>query len=221
MAQKQPSSGATRRARRARQSRPSLLARLRALTGRTRIVVYGGLIALVLIIVAGTGSAAYGMQLENHDVFCASCHTEPESTYYQQSLEKSAATLAAFHTQKQVTCIDCHSGGGPFGRIEGLSQGVVDLAAFYSGNYHRPAITQNKLGDDSCLKCHGDVVARQDFNNHFHFFLARWQNIDPNAAHCVDCHVAHPAGDPTQQYISVPQVQAVCQRCHTAVGAGN
>ncbi len=179
-----------------------------------------GLIIGVLLIIGVTGGTAYALQLENRDEFCASCHTQPETQFYQQSLDKNLVTLAAFHTQKQVRCIDCHSGGGIFGRSEGLSQGTQDLLSYYSGNYHRPAITTNKLGDDSCTKCHSEVFAARDFNNHFHFFLPQWQGLDANAGHCVDCHTSHSTGDPSQGYLSAPVVTTVCQNCHGAVGRG-
>jgi predicted CXXCH cytochrome family protein len=134
--------------------------------------------------------------------------------------EKSAPTLAAFHTQKQVRCIDCHSGGGPLGRATGLEQGFQDLTTYYSGNYHKPAVTLNKLGDDSCTKCHEQTLTQGGFNNHFHSLLARWQSADPQAAHCVDCHTAHPAADSAQGYLVTAPVRTVCQQCHAKLGEG-
>jgi len=183
-------------------------------------VVMAGLIALGVSLIVAAGGTAYAIQQENHDSFCASCHTQPESKYYQQSLDTTAPTLAAFHSQKDVRCIDCHSGGGPFGRAVGLEQGFQDLTAFYSGHYHKPAVTLNKLGDDSCTKCHEQVTNSGGFNNHFHRFLARWQSIDPNAAHCVDCHTAHPAANRAQNYLTAGLVTGVCQSCHARLGAG-
>jgi len=181
---------------------------------RRQGIIYIGLVAGALALVAISGTTAYALNLENHDAFCASCHTQPESQYYQQSSEKTPTTLAAFHTQKGARCIDCHSGAGPLGRAVGLWQGSQDLAAYYSGHYHSPALTQNKLDDGSCTKCHADILARPDFNNHFHVLLSRWQSTDPNAAHCVDCHTAHPTADSTQAYLQTAPVEKVCQDCH-------
>ncbi|MCL4487081.1 MAG: NapC/NirT family cytochrome c [Chloroflexi bacterium] len=174
--------------------------------------------AIVLAVFSAAGGTAYAIQLENQDGFCASCHTQPETAYYQQSLEQNAQNLAAFHAEKQVRCIDCHSGGGVFGRGVGLMQGAQDLVAYESGHYHSPAVALNKLADDSCTKCHADVITQRTFNNHFHYFLARWQAVDPKAAHCVDCHIAHPTGgDPQQQFLTVATVQQICQNCHNAI----
>jgi hypothetical protein len=170
-----------------------------------------------LLVLLGAGGVAYSLNLENHDSFCASCHTEPESRYFQQSQDKNALTLASFHTQKGVRCIDCHSSSGPLGRLTGLTQGTQDLIAYISGHYHSPAITLNKLDDGSCTKCHPGVEANADFNNHFHTFLPRWQAVNPQAGRCVDCHTSHPVADSTQVYFDVPTVQAVCEGCHTAL----
>ena len=115
--------------------------------------IVGGIVVLSLL-AAGSGTA-FAIQQENQDAFCASCHTEPEVTYYDQSQASPPATLAAFHAQNAeggsppARCIDCHSGGGPFGRVEGLKQGAQDTFSYWSGNYHDPAITTNPLGDDS------------------------------------------------------------------------
>lgn len=195
--------------RRSRRSRPPRERRLSVL----------GAMALVGVVIAviAAGTTAYALDRENHDAFCASCHTQPETEYYQQSLQSQPATLAAFHSQQGVRCIDCHSGGGKFGRTTGLTQGAQDLLAYYSGNYHDPAISTNKLSDDSCTKCHADVTTGRSFNNHFHIFLPRWQAVDPNAAQCVDCHPSHPSANPAQGYLIETTVTAVCQHCHSVL----
>jgi predicted CXXCH cytochrome family protein len=175
------------------------------------------LVGLLAVIVAA-GTTAYALDRENHDAFCPSCHTQPEAQYYQQSLEQHQTTLAAFHTHEGVRCIDCHSGGGTFGRAKGLTQGAQDLLAYYRGNYHDPAISTSKLSDDSCIKCHADVTSGRNFNNHFHIFLSRWQAVDPNAARCADCHLSHPAANSAQTYLVETTVTAVCRDCHAAIG---
>ncbi len=215
------STRAQRRERLARRNRPGLRVRLaawvRGLQGARRIAFFAGVGLVVVLLFSATGGTAYALNLENHDAFCASCHTQPETQYYQQSQTKDSTTLATLHAHNGVACIDCHSGGGPFGRVGGLTQGAQDLVSYYSGNYHRPAITTSPLGDENCTKCHADVMFRADFNNHFHRFLPRWQAVDSNAAHCVDCHTAHPTGDSTQQFLNTTQVQAICQQCHSAI----
>ncbi len=185
------------------------------------------LVAVLVIVVGGCvlGTAGIGvaLALENQDAFCAACHTQPEAAYYQQSIQAQATTLAAFHTQKQTACIDCHSGSGLVGRYKGLQQGEHDLVNYLVGTYHRPAITTNPLGDEACLKCHADVLAQaakgesRATNGHYHVFLPRWQKIDANAAHCTTCHSAHAQGLASLAFMAQGKVGQVCDQCHTAL----
>ena len=172
-------------------------------------------LALVLLIF-GAGFTA--MQFENHDDFCASCHSEPESMYFQR--ESAASTdLASFHATKNVRCIDCHSGQGLVpGRVSSLMLGARDLLAWVSGRAIQPAVHTRPIEDVNCLKCHADITTRRDFNNHFHVFLTRWQAQDKNAATCVSCHQSHPTnGEPTLQFLNRETTVNVCQSCHNTL----
>ncbi len=191
---------------------------------------------VVLVIAVGVGGVGASLLLENQDSFCASCHTQPEEKYYQQSLAPQAGTLAAFHSQKTTRCIDCHSGGGPLGRAQGLQQGLDDLMLYLSGHYKVPAITSNPLGDDSCLKCHTEVLVRgrrqppsqiqspiqgregRRMDGHYHVFLQRWQTADPRAGHCADCHTSHTDGQLNVGFMSAAPVQQICDACHRTLG---
>ena len=85
----------------------------------------------------------------------------------------------------------------------------------------QPAVLTIAIGDGNCLKCHSGTESETDFNHHFHAFLPRWQALDSTAAMCVDCHSAHTTdGDSTQVFLNSPRAEAVCQRCHSALGAG-
>ncbi len=168
--------------------------------------------AVVLVLmIAGFGVAA---NQEEHNSFCASCHTQPESTFYAQFQKGTSSDLATFHNTKDVKCIDCHSGSGIGGRLTAMMMGSRNALAYFTHTAKQPAPLTVSIGDGNCLKCHTDVLTKGGFNNHFHAFLARWQAVDSNAAGCVDCHTAHPTADATNQYLVTPQVQAVCQQCH-------
>src|SRR5574337_973368 len=130
------------------------------------------------VIFLGAGGM-YAAQLEDHDAFCASCHTQGESTYYQRTQAAAPVDMASAHAAKNVGCIQCHSGPGLTGRVGAMMVGASDLAAFVSGHYRNPAVTTVPLGDANCAKCHADVTTRRDFNNHFHVFLPQWQRLDP------------------------------------------
>lgn len=186
-------------------------------------------ITLAIVLVAGIavlsiGGVGIALALENQDSFCASCHTEPEVTYWQQSVATQSTTLAAFHAHEQTACIDCHSGGGMLGRSEGLSQGAHDLMSYLSGQYNRPAVTTNPLGDDSCVKCHERIFVRagertsKAMNGHYHTLMPRWQSADSNAARCVSCHTSHKNGPESLLFMSQVSVGQICDQCHAAMG---
>jgi hypothetical protein len=181
------------------------------------IVVAAVLAAGILL---ASGGLVTAIQMENRNAFCASCHTEPESTYYQRSLA-APVDLASAHNAKNVACIECHSGPGTTGRLEAIATvAAPDTFAFYSGHYRKPATLTVPLGDEHCLKCHPDIADQQDFNNHFHVFLSRWKAAAPNdAATCVECHQGHnDRGQANIAYLDEQHTVAVCQRCHNTLG---
>lgn len=177
---------------------------------------------LAALMVLAAGSYITGTQLEEHDGFCASCHTQPEDQFYTRSLQSTSQDLASFHAQKGVLCIECHAGKGLIGRSLGLAAGAQDLVAFYSGHYPQPAKMEEPMPNANCTRCHAGVLTKRDFSNHFHLYLAQWRASDPkNAATCASCHTSHTtAGAATDMYlVQAPTIQ-VCQRCHSSAGAG-
>jgi predicted CXXCH cytochrome family protein len=172
-----------------------------------------------IILIAGLGLAVSGMvyaaQLEGSDAFCASCHSQPESQYFDRSQASTPVDLASFHREKATNCIDCHSGRGVTGRIGAFMVGGHDLIAFVTHTDTQPAPLTVPIGDSNCLKCHADVVQTRDFNRHFHAFLPQWQAQDPHAATCVSCHSAHTtAGTADLMYLVENPTTQVCQTCH-------
>lgn len=160
------------------------------------------------------------MQFENRDTDCASCHTQPESAYFQREVSNSPSDLASFHAEKKTRCIDCHSSDGSFGRATAMMLGARDLMAFISRQYPQPAPLTRAISDGNCLKCHADITQRQSFNNHFHIFLAKWQSLDPKAATCVNCHESHSTnGDTSIAFLNREHTASVCESCHNFAGA--
>ena len=53
-------------------------------------------------ILAAAGFITVG-QMENHDSFCASCHTQPESSYFSRRAVASAVDLASDHGIKNAS----------------------------------------------------------------------------------------------------------------------
>lgn len=193
----------------------------RRLGDRGGQVIAGASVALLLVF--GLVVPMGAMQFENHDSFCASCHTEGETTFFHRATSSTAIDLASYHAMKAATrCIDCHSGPGIAGRYVALAYGATDLVSYFSGHYPQPAVQDNPIGDGNCMKCHYAVLSNQDFSNHFHLFLAKWQALDPiNAAHCVDCHVSHDTkNDAGAVFLDQTTTIAVCQKCHSFAGQG-
>jgi nitrate/TMAO reductase-like tetraheme cytochrome c subunit len=177
------------------------------------------LIACGFALLFTAGGFSFAATQETHDSFCASCHTQPESTFYQRSVDVQAVDLASAHTIKDVRCIDCHSGVGVVGRIQAEMLGAHNALAFYSGTAVQPAILTKPVGDDSCLKCHQNVTFNRSRNNHFHAFLARWQSVDPNASTCGGCHGGHTTDGSSQTgFMAQNTVQNVCESCHRVLG---
>lgn len=190
---------------------------------RRRLWRWGSLIAIALFAVLTTAAVGVGVHLENNDRFCASCHTEPETTYVNRAEAVRAQTaqptdLASFHSgaSNPVACIDCHSGPGVQGRASALELGATDLVKYVANSYPQPAPLTQPITDEHCLKCHQDYAAPRTFQNHFHVFLARWQRIAPGtAAHCVDCHSAHTTDQDTGTvFLNQNRTATQCNACH-------
>ena len=176
--------------------------------------------ALAAVLFLGAGGYFTTAHIEENDGFCASCHSQPESTFFQRSQAPVAVDLASKHHASWATrCIDCHSGPGVSGRLSGMALGARDLAAFVTHTDTQPAVQTVPVTDATCLKCHTDTPTTQNFQRHFHAFLAKWQAIDPKAATCVSCHGGHATdGDPSTAFLQQDRTQQVCQSCHQAAG---
>jgi hypothetical protein len=188
------------------------------ITNRKIQIIAGAIV--VGLIMFGLIIPVTAMQFENHNGFCASCHTEGEQTFYNRALASAPVDLASLHNNKgQARCIDCHTGAGIVGRYGGLMAGATDLISYFSGRYPQPAALEAPYPDANCLKCHANITQNQDFNNHFHVFLPRWQQVDQNAATCVSCHLSHDThGDVKISFLNEQTTAAICQKCHAVAG---
>lgn len=186
-----------------------------------RFVFLVPVVAFVVLLALASGGLLVGSALEENNVFCASCHSQPEVTYVQRTQASAPVDLASWHDTKATKCIACHSGVGVPGRLSAMSVGAGDLLAWVSGRAKQPAPLTVPIADANCMKCHPDTEQTQDFNLHFHRFLPRWQAMDPKAATCVSCHSAHTTDGRTDlQYLTVSRTQAVCNACHNTLREG-
>lgn len=195
---------------------PRLVQFWRGLSAGTR----AAWLTATVLFVAAVAAYTTGVQLERDDAFCASCHVEPETTYYQQSLTPQAAsTLAAFHAGQETRCIDCHSGRWIPGRVRAQWIGLHNLLAFRSGNYHQPTQTTRPPGDSSCTKCHSDLTWASQRPGHYHSpqLRRRWQAFDGLANTCQACHPSHEIIT-TAGFQDKTEVETQCDACHELVG---
>jgi nitrate/TMAO reductase-like tetraheme cytochrome c subunit len=176
-------------------------------------------------VVFGLAVGAYATvaTLEADDSFCASCHVEPETTYYQASLEPDEAiTLAAYHAGVKTRCIDCHSRRWFPGRIWAQLGGLQNFLAYRSGNYSDPSVTTRPVGDGGCSKCHSDLTWVSERPGHYHSpgLRGRWRAQGGPANTCEACHPSHeavaPAGD---HFMDADLVEEMCEDCHELTGS--
>ncbi len=187
----------------------------------TRLFTFPLVLVLAVPIILVAGSTVVVAQNEENDAFCASCHTQPESTFFQRAQAGAAVDLASDHRSHSTKCIDCHSGSGLTGRMAAISLGAKNGLALLTRTDIQPAPLTIAIGDSNCLKCHPNTEAETDFDHHYHAFLLRWKAVDPTAANCVDCHTAHLTdGDSTQAFLNTQRTEAVCQHCHSVLGGG-
>ncbi len=195
-------------------------------------VVIGGAALAVLL---AAGGFTFAATQETRDAFCASCHTQPESTFFQRSTAAQPSDLASFHTAQPATtrCIDCHSGVGVFGRMSAELLGARNALAWYTGTAAQPAKQTVPIQDANCLKCHQEVVqpgyvpkttvqglqgrrgGEEAGPNHWHARLAEWQASTPQAGTCTSCHSGHATdGTAATGFENSQTTQAVCEACH-------
>ncbi len=189
---------------------------------RWRGLVLAG-VGLLIVIAAGFLVFA---KVEENDAFCASCHSQPETIYFERTQSTNAVDLASSHAmlaQHQAEavstrCIDCHSGPGLVGRASAMSQGVHDAIRWVSGTARQPAVQTVPIADANCLQCHMEVPQAADFDSHFHRHLARWQQVDATAATCASCHTSHTTdGNAAIGFLQQQRTLTACDSCHKAL----
>ena len=186
------------------------------ISGLARLLAMAG-------IVLAAGAYTIGTQLESNDSFCASCHVEPESTYYQASLRPNESdTLAVFHAGEETRCIDCHSRRWIPGRVWAQLGGLQNFLAFRVGKYTDPAVTTRPVGDGGCSKCHSDLTWVIERPGHYHSPGLRrsWRAAGGPVNTCEACHPSHEVVAPgSDRFMDVEQIETQCDACHDLTGA--
>ena len=186
--------------------------------GRIGVAGLLGIIGLLLV-----GSAyTIGTRIESNDAFCASCHVEPETTYYLASLDlEQAQTLAVFHAGAQTHCIDCHSRKWIPGRLWASFGGMSNWVAFVTDQYRSPSVTTRPVGDQGCSKCHSDLTWISERPGHYHSprLRQRWQAEGGPDNTCEACHPSHePIASADTRFMDNERIEEQCEACHEATG---
>jgi hypothetical protein len=204
-----------------------------------RLLRWQLLIALVAVaviaIIAGISIVSAN---EQHDEFCISCHTQPESTYYarfQGAVSGPSKDLASFHHKQHyprgspegsnIRCIDCHAGEGLVGRGIVVSLAAWDALKYATRTETQPARVVFTIQNQGCIKCHEQQVkANLDkpakpfiIDNHYHYML--FGSGAPFEA-CVACHVSHREGSEINAFQFRDAIIPVCQDCHRMENKG-
>ncbi len=152
---------------------------------RWPIIVVGSLVGLFMF-----GAIGFVSTLEEHDTFCISCHTVPETTYYNRAyialdnpgeLNADLSTdhyhLAQAKNLPPFTCIDCHRGDSSLGhRISTLALGGRDAVIYVLGKENpaieKTSIREGWLPNAACVNCHTEtLLTLKGLDNHFHTHL--------------------------------------------------
>ncbi len=145
------------------------------------LLIVGG---IALILAGGLGFVG-GTALEEQDSFCASCHTVPETTYFERTTalladESAPVTDLAtqhYHLNDQFQCIQCHRGTANLSdRIQTLALGARDTLIMVSGKadptIEKTSVEQSVLVNAACVSCHeSTLLTFSGIQNHFHNFL--------------------------------------------------
>jgi len=135
-------------------------------------------------------------------VSCISCHDIHKSTTPEHLLKASEPAL----------CFQCHTDVKPSFNMpfhHPVNEGVVkcndchDVHGTFSNSNLRNTADQNMI----CTKCHTDV--RGPFV---------YEHAPVKAEGCLACHSPHGSQNP--RMLNMPNVNVLCNQCHSAVAAG-
>lgn len=144
-------------------------------------------LALIVFNVIAIGAWAADRYTRTNPSFCGSCHIM--KSHVDSYLNSNH--MDSVHRMANVGCKDCHANYT-------LLDEARSVAQYVSGRYER-VLSQRKVGDDMCLRCHVSLeyhANRTDYltrNPH----LSHWPNL-----RCASCHMSHDK-----------QVD-FCARCH-------
>jgi len=185
-----------------------------------------GVIGVVVLLFTSIGFVG-GTLLEEHNDFCASCHTVPESTYFNRATAAIADTnvkisdLATVHFRQAETkhepfqCITCHRGDSSLGdRIQTLLLGARDSVVYVTGKadptIEKPTIANSTLVNAACVRCHETTLLTVGgINTHFHNLLPQTAALLAQGKQFIGTSFGEGGGRPIDTSLT-------CTSCHLA-----
>nr|MBI2904584.1 hypothetical protein [Chloroflexota bacterium] len=202
---------------------------------KRRLAAFGA--AALLAVGFGAAFLVSASAAEEHDAFCASCHTAPEQTYVDRARQATGGSqpypdLASAHYGLSAVgggfrCIACHRGDSTTpNRLATLTLGARDAFIFVTGRAD-PAIEKARanapeLLNAACVQCHARALLVAGFEDHFHNKLpaayALWKAGGELTLPASDSSAStSPANSGTLTLYSTSVVCTDCHRAHVHV----
>lgn len=186
----------------------------------------------VLIALSGLGFVTVSA-LEEHDVFCTSCHTVPETTYYNRAyiaLDYPTDPVPDLATQHYLTadddafkCINCHRGNASLRhRVSTTALAARDTITYLLGREdptpEKQHIKEAWLPNAACVSCHTDtLLTLAGIDNHFHTRLPQAAEALKNGGKLtVAATYAGNADALRSQGLETIESPLLCSSCHLA-----
>ncbi len=177
----------------------------------------GGVLLLVLAVLAGPAGWIVTDRLERNDAFCTRCHLDAETPLHTTKMEDFLATparnLAAFHrtSEEHLLCISCHGGASWLNRARVKTVAARDALFYVLGRFEEPTSMQHPRWDEDCARCHGRYEVRSPDD----FHADDIHNLPDFDFRCVECHRAHTtSGSAELDFLEADVVLPVCAHCH-------
>jgi hypothetical protein len=178
---------------------------VRSLNGKELKVTPTSFVMLLLVpLIIGTGLMALGSFLEVHEEpeLCGEyCHAM--GPFYDSYNNPGNNTLLSGHSERGVTCLDCHTGPGWKGQID-VWLAVPNEAYLEVTDGYDLEEMKGHVPPLFCLKCHDGGVAPIPGNVTTRIGIS--VNPHDEGRPCSECHIAHERG--------LGQTTTACAVCH-------
>ena len=139
--------------------------------------------------------------IRDRDYACTQCHKDDKDI-----LKGAHSTAINPHTNRDVTCVDCHSNVGSDHR-NGAKEVTKFAPAQSVAGTEKPAadVTWITQQNETCVNCHEPENLRE----------ANWtHDVHATDLSCASCHNIHPTSDPMKGIERKPRIK-LCVDCHS------